>query len=209
VGSWAAWHLLIKDFPKAFTNNLLKVTHNPNPTNKTQMSSRLARKFATNKSAETLGILYEEVDNEGPLFHVRLARLGGDNKKYSERLGELMKPYRRMKIGDVPQKARDKAFLQTFCETVVIPGTWETWISSDGLESEERHQLDEQSAAPQFSGKWVPGIENPATGEILPATAANYYIVLDQLSELQNRLLTEATEFENYRLETLEIEAKN
>ncbi len=173
--------------------------------------SRLARKFATNKSAETLGILYEEVDSDGPLFQCRLARLGGDNRKYQERLGELMKPYRRMKVADVPQKARDKAFLQAFCETVVLPGTWCTWVASepspDGAEGILPSETEELVS--KFTGKFVPGIEDPKTGNILPATAANYYLVLDQLTELQNRLLTEATEFENYRLETQEIEAKN
>ncbi len=177
------------------------------------MTSRLAKKFATNKSAETLGILYEEVDSDGPLFQCRLARLGGDNRKYQERLGELMKPYRRMKVADVPQKARDKAFLQAFCETVVLPGTWCTWVASTTSPDVVEGALPEGDEAAElvakFSGHFVPGIEDPKTGNILPATAANYYLVLDQLTELQNRLLTEATEFENYRLETQEIEAKN
>lgn len=166
--------------------------------------NRLARKFATNKAAETLGILYEEIDDDGPIFHVRIARLGPNSKKYHERLGELMKPYRRMKNKDIPEKAQEKAFLQAFCDTTIIPGTWETWVATaEG----EGITLDTDYGT--FYGKWVPGIQSPINDQILPATAENYYTVLEQLSELKSRLLGEATEFDNYRAETREIEAKN
>jgi len=150
-------------------------------------NSRLARKFATNKLAETRGILYEEIDAEGPMFQVRLARLGGENRAYHQRINELMKPYRKMKQEDIPQAKRDQLYLQAFCETVVLPNTWQTFVD----------------------GKYVDGIEDPNTGNILPATSQNYMVVLAQLTELSDRLLTEATNFDNYRPEALEAEAKN
>lgn len=151
------------------------------------MTSRLARKFATNKAAETQGIHYEEYDSEGPIFQVRLARLGGGNKKLKEKMAELNKPYRRMKVDEIPTATIEKIFLQAFCETVILPHTWQTFVD----------------------GKYVDGIEDPATGELLPATAENYQKVLGQLKELLDRLSEEASNFSNYRLATLEEEAKN
>lgn len=151
------------------------------------MASRLAKKFSTNKAAETQGILYEEYDSEGPLFQVRLARIGGGNKKLKERMAELNKPYRRMKVDEIPTATVEKIFLQAVCETVILPHTWQTFID----------------------GKYVDGIEDPATGELLPATAENYQKVLSQLKELLDRLTEEAGNFTNYRLAALEAEAKN
>lgn len=151
------------------------------------MASRLARKFATNKAAETQGILYEEEDYDGPIFQVRLARLNGNHSKYQQRLSELMKPYRRMNTEDIPQHKRDSIITKAFCETCVLPGTWKTYVN----------------------GEWVDGIEDPATEKILPATAQNYQLVLDQLDELKDRLLSESMKFDNYRLATLEVESKN
>lgn len=157
-------------------------------------TSRLAKKYATNKNWETQGILYEEVDSLGPLFQVRLARLGGQNKKYHERINELMKPYRKMRAEDIPTKKRDSLYLQAFCETVVLPGTWQTWVQG----------TDENDP-----GKYVDGIEDPQTGNLLPATAKNYQLVLEQLGDLADRLLSEAMSFDNYRAEALEAESKN
>ena|SRR5690606_34274155 len=149
--------------------------------------SRLAKKFSTNKAAETQGILYEEYDSEGPLFRVRLARMGGGNKKLKERMNELNKPYRRMKLEDIPAATVEKIFLQAVCETVILPGTWQSYVD----------------------GKYVDGIEDPETGKLLPATAENYQKVLGQLKELLDRLTEEATNFNNYRLAALEDESKN
>jgi hypothetical protein len=155
--------------------------------------SRLAKKFATNKTAETKGILYEEVDSQGPLFQVRLARINGANSAYSRKINELMKPYRKMKTEDIPEAKREAIYLKAFCECCVMPGTWQTFVTSE--------------ECPE--GKYVDGIENPADGSLLPATAQNYYLVLEQLPELKDRLLTESMNFDNYRVEALEIEAKN
>lgn len=157
------------------------------------MTSRLAKKFAVNKAAETQGILYEETDYEGPLFQVRLARIGGGNKKLKERLNELQKPYRRMKTDDIPAHILEKVYMQAVCQAVVIPHTWQTWVVSE--ENPE--------------GKYVDGIEDPATGSLLPATSENYLKVLGQLKELFDRLVNEATDFNNYRLAALDDESKN
>ncbi len=185
------------------------------------MTSRLAKKFATNKSAEILGILYEEVDSDGPLFQCRLARLGGSNKKYAERLNELMKPYRRMDQKDIPVAKRDKLYLQAFCETIIVPGSWKTWVCEDRSGIEAQAELDAQTlmdggevpsveeVVAKFTGSFVPGVENPDTGEIIPATPANLLTVLTKLPELTDRLVSEATTFDNYRAEIQEIEAKN
>lgn len=157
------------------------------------MASRLAKKFATDKRLETQGILYEEIDSDGPLFQVRLARFGGSNRKYQERINELMKPYRKIKQEDIPQKKREEIYLKAFCETVVLPNTWQTWVN--GTEGDP--------------GKYVDGIEDPTTGQLLPATAVNYQVVLSQLGDLADRLLSESTNFDNYRLAALEEESKN
>jgi hypothetical protein len=149
--------------------------------------SRLAKKFATNKTAETKGILYEEIDSEGPLFQVRLARINGAKSQYQQRLSELMKPYRKMKTEDIPENKREKIYLQAFCECCVMPNTWQTYVED----------------------KYVDGIEDPSTGNLLPATSQNYMLVLDQLPELKDRLLSESMNFDNYRIEAREEEAKN
>lgn len=151
------------------------------------MASRLAKKFAVNKAAETQGILYEEIDSDGPLFQVRLARVGGSNKKLKERLNELQKPYRRMDQDDIPAAKLDEIYMRAVCEAVILPHTWQTFVDD----------------------KYVDGIEDPATGELLPSTAENHYKVLSQLRELFDRLINEATKFSNYRLAALEAEAKN
>ncbi len=176
--------------------------------------SRLARKFATNKSAETLGILYEEVDSDGPLFQCRLARLGGSNKKYAERLNELMKPYRRMDQKDIPVARRDKLYLQAFCETIIVPGSWRTWVCAEpspegDTDSSVNEAFTQETVVAKFTGSFVPGVENPDTGEIIPATPANLLTVLTKLPELTDRLVSEATTFDNYRAEIQETEAKN
>jgi hypothetical protein len=155
--------------------------------------SRLAKKFATNKVAETRGILYEEIDSEGPLFQVRLARINGHNSAYQRKIGELMKPYRKMKTEDIPESKREAIYLKAFCECCAIPNTWQTFVVSE--------------ECPE--GKYVDGIEDPATGELLPATSQNYVKVLEQLPELKDRLLTESMNFDNYRAEVQEIELKN
>lgn len=147
------------------------------------MTSRLAKKYQTNKKAEVEGIFYEEVDDDGPLFKVRLARLGGDNNKYKEKLNKLMKPYRNV---EVSFKIREKLVLEAYCATCIIPNTWETYIE----------------------GEWKPGIEDPS-GNLLPATVANYQLVLGQLPDLFDRLLTESSIAENYKFAVLETEAKN
>ncbi len=156
-------------------------------------NSRLAKKFATSKSLETKGILYEEVDSEGPLFQVRLARINGHNSAYQRKIGELMKPYRKIKTEDIPEAKRESIYLKAFCECCVIPNTWQTFVVSE--ENPE--------------GRYTDGIEDPSTGELLPATAQNYCKVLEQLPELKDRLLSESMNFDNYRAEALEAEAKN
>jgi hypothetical protein len=158
------------------------------------MASRLARKFATNKHLETKGILYEEVDDDGPLFQVRLARVNAEHSPYQKRLNELMKPYRKIKLEEIPDKKREEIFLKAFCECGVLPNTWQTWIN--GTEEND-------------PGKYADGVEDPDTGELMPATAVNYFTVLSKLPELKDRLLAQSLTFDNYRVEALEAEAKN
>lgn len=154
------------------------------------MSSRLAKKYATNKAAETEGIYYEEVDDEGPLFKVRLARIGGDNNKYKEKLNKLMKPYRSV---DISFKIRERIILDAFTATCIIPHSWQTFVTSEEVPA----------------GEWKPGIEDPASGQLLPATVENYHKVLGQLPELFDRLVNEASTVDNYKFAALEAESKN
>lgn len=151
------------------------------------MASRLAKKFATDKRLETQGILYEEVDDDGPLFQVRLARINAEHSPYQKRLNVLMKPYRKIKLEEIPDKTREDIFLKAFCECGVLPNTWQTFVE----------------------GRYVDGIENPDTGELMPATATNYFAVLSKLPELKDRLLAQSLTFDNYRQEALEAESKN
>lgn len=155
--------------------------------------SRLYKKYATDKQAELKGILYEVNDDQGPLYRCRLARVGGENKKHAEKLNELMKPFRRMKYEDVPEKKRDAINLELVCSTIVLPGTWQTYVP--GVDGSDGH--------------WQDGIECPQTGNLLPATTENYKKVLGELSELRETLMREAMNVDNYRADALEAEAKN
>lgn len=165
------------------------------------MTSRLSKKYATDKQAELKGILYEVNDDQGPLFRCRLARVGGENKKHAEKLNELMKPYRRMKYEDVPEKKRDAINLELVCTTIVIPGTWQTYVPGEPLVDESGNETP--------TGKWENGIEDPSTGNLLPATTENYKKVLGELTELRETLMREAMNVDNYRADALEAEAKN
>lgn len=150
--------------------------------------SSLFSKFATDKQAEAKGILYEVPG----LFRVRLARVGGENKAFLKKLNELMKPYRKLAREDIPEKESRQINLQVYCSTVILPGTWQSWIK------------DESEAG----GSWKDGIEGP-DGSILPATTENYIKVLGELSDLLLVLVGEASDANLYRKDALEAEAKN
>lgn len=148
----------------------------------------LYKKFATDKKAEAEGVLYEVPG----MFRVRLARVGGDNKKFLKKLNELMKPYRKIAKDDLPEATQKKINLEVYCTTVILPRTWQSWVK------------DESEAG----GAWVDGIED-STGSVIPATAENYQKVLGELSDLLLVLIQEAADPALYRTEALEHEIKN
>jgi hypothetical protein len=149
--------------------------------------SKLFKQFATDKKAEAEGVLYEVPGS----FRVRLARVGGDNKKFLKKLNELMKPYRKIAKDDLPEAVQKKINLEVYCTTVILPRTWQTWV-------------EDKSEA---GGSWVDGI-NDRDG-IIAATAENYQKVLGELSDLLLALIQEAADPALYRTEALESEAKN
>lgn len=149
--------------------------------------SKLFKKFATDKAAEANGILYTVPE----LFRVRLARVGGENKKIAKKMNELMKPYRKLNTEDIPDHVIRKINLEVYCETVILPNTWQTWVK------------DESEAG----GSWVDGIEGP--DGIVPATSQNYQKILGELQDLFKVLISEAADPNVYRKEALEAEAKN
>jgi hypothetical protein len=150
--------------------------------------SNLFKKFATDKKAEAEGLLYEVPG----LFRVRLARVGGENKKFLKKMNELMKPYRKLAKEDLPEATSKKINLEVYCSTVILPRTWQTWVK------------DESEAG----GSWVDGIEG-SDGQIVPATTENYIKILGELSDLLMVLISEAADANLFRKEALEAEVIN
>lgn len=151
-------------------------------------NSKLYQKFSTDKNAEANGVLYTVPG----LFRVRLARMSSENKKFKQKVNELMKPYRKIPIEDIPENKLKEINMKVYCETVILPGTWQTWV------------VDEESTE---GGKWVDGIE--AEDGIIPATSENYRKVLTDLHDVYTHLITEAASPDIYRKEALEAAAKN
>jgi hypothetical protein len=149
--------------------------------------SSLFKKFATDKKAEAEGLLYEVPG----LFRVRLARVGGENKKFLKKMNELMKPYRKLAKEDMPEKESKRINLEVYCSTVILPHTWQTWVKDE--ETQE--------------GRWVDGIDGP--DGIVPATTENYIKILGELSDLLVVLISEAADANLFRKEALESEIKN
>jgi hypothetical protein len=109
---------------------------------------------------------HKETDADGPLFQVRLGCLDGWNISFYRNLLEAMRE-------KLPRELVDELYLKAFCETVILPDTWQTFVD----------------------GKPVDGIEDPLTGKLIPATAENCLFVLQQLPELADRLLAKSIEF--------------
>jgi hypothetical protein len=84
--------------------------------------SSLYKTFRTDPSFETAGISLNYGENsKGEAIEIRIARAGGANKKYLERMEAKTKPLRRqIQTETVSRAALDAVVREVFAETVVL-----------------------------------------------------------------------------------------
>lgn len=82
----------------------------------------LYNQFRTDTSLEKAGIVLQYGTNtEGMPIEIRVARAGGANKRYLERLEAKVKPFRRQIQNETIERALlDKLLMEVFADTVVI-----------------------------------------------------------------------------------------
>jgi hypothetical protein len=116
--------------------------------------------FEISVQPETRVFKHTEVDSDGPIFQVNLAPLDANSSYFCGRLIDEMKE-------ELSEEKLNEIYCKVFCESVIEPHTWQTFVD----------------------GKFVDGIEDPSTGELLEATADNYDRVLKQLPDLMTSFL--------------------
>lgn len=147
----------------------------------------LFSEFLTDKTLEVEGREFVYTAGDGdPLFKVRLARVGGANKKYDQVRERVTSPYRRLKT--LTDEMQSQIAYEVFAEAIVVPNTWETYDRT--------------------TKSYKPGIEQ-ADGLVLPATVENIIATVKKLPDLYAMLLGEALNIDNYKAVALEEDAKN
>jgi hypothetical protein len=92
----------------------------------------LYKKFATDTSLEKEGVLLQYGENShGKAICIRVARAGGSNKRYLERLEQRFKPLRRQVQNETIERGLMETIIrQVFAETVVLG--WENVEDAEG-----------------------------------------------------------------------------
>lgn len=122
---------------------------------------------------------------------VLLARAGGANQHYNRIMDRRIKPIRRaMDLGQVSVEASVRIVREVFAETVILG-----WKVRD----------------PKDPTKWINGVEDPDTGEILKPGKAAYEKVLahEDLRDLFQFIQQDASGQALYLRELRAVEAKN
>lgn len=143
--------------------------------------------FGTDQSLEKEGVWQEYHNKEGaPVFRVKLARSSENNTALTARLETLFKPFRRAaESGLMPMEKKKELTRQAFAETV-IKG-WETWRED----------------------KWVAGIEQKGTGDLLPVNPINIIATFKALPDLFTDLQQHSFDMSSYMQANREEDAKN
>src|SRR5258708_7325682 len=90
--------------------------------------SNMAALFGTDSKKETDGIVIEYGS-----IRVRIARMGGDNSKFSRIMRELAKPFKRMIAEDLlPEEAGRKLLHGVYARSIVLE--WSGVLDDDGVE---------------------------------------------------------------------------
>lgn len=142
---------------------------------------RMYQAYKTDSELERKGVVYEF---DG--FRITLARSGGSNSLYQQRLEALTKPYRRaIQTETISEKKSNELLMQAYIDTVVV--NWEV-------------QAEDES--------WVQGIEGP-DGEIQPFNKENVKFAFEQLPDLYLDIKELSNKTQGYKAAQLENEAKN
>lgn len=142
--------------------------------------------FETDKDLERNGVWYDY-----GAFRVKLRFAGGANKAYLSLLETTMKPYRRaIDQGLLPPERLQALLQEVFSKTMVA--AWQIAI------------IDAETG----EVSWKDGIE-AKDGTILPVTPENIIATFRNLQSLFTDLIEQGSKTANYRLATLEDDAKN
>lgn len=91
------------------------------------MSNSLYKMFKTDEKNETGGI---DLDY-GAAGKIRIARAGGNNRKYRKLIDERLKPYRRqLRGGTMDDAVADRVIAEVYADSVIIG--WEGVVDENG-----------------------------------------------------------------------------
>ena len=126
-----------------------------------------------------------EYDYGDSKFRVLLARAGGSNRRYEKTMEVIAREHRaKLKTGMMSNDQSTTILRDVFAKSIVLG--WETWVD----------------------GKFVPGIEGP-DGKLLPFSRDNVVETFTNLPDLFDDLREQAANFQLFRADELETEAKN
>lgn len=144
----------------------------------------LYKKFKTSSDLETQGITLDL-----GVLRVGLRRAGGTNQPYNAAVARLAKQHGRAIQNDLLEDDRAKRMLyEVYADTVIT--SWETKVGPG-------------------DDDWLPGIEAPDGGDLLPFTRDNVIATLNNLPDLFIEFKNTAEGQQFYRAELLEATAKN
>ena len=148
----------------------------------------LRNEFATDKDMEVRGIFVEYED-----VRIRVARAGGNNKKYIRLLERKTKPFRRAIAAGVFSSEKSNQILrEVFAEAVVLD--WQT----RGADGQWQAGID-----PRDAGMTV------TNGELLPMNVKNIVAVFNELPDMFTDLSQQAMNAQLFAEELREEAAGN
>lgn len=142
------------------------------------------KQFKTDGDLEKQGVVIDYGS-----FRVRVARMGGSNKKFVTLLEQRTKPLRRA----IQAETVDRTKLIDVVRSVFVDAVILDWEVNTGTEE---------------SPKWESGIEGE-NGELLPFNRDNVLDALRNLPDLYDDLQEQAGKAALFRAQALEDEAKN
>lgn len=142
------------------------------------------KQFKTDGDLEKQGVVIDYGS-----FRVRVARMGGSNKKFVTLLEQRTKPLRRA----IQAETVDRTKLIDVVRSVFVDAVILGWEVNTGTEE---------------SPKWESGIEGE-NGELLPFNRDNVLDALRNLPDLYDDLQEQAGKAALFRAQALEDEAKN